>query len=132
MLLDELEVTKRPIVLINNFKEVVMQKTFKHPAIKINNETQLTNTFIKLVQAEIYTLEFRVKHESKSISYQEALKLRRKLISEFQGKINHLSQHYLDQKANLQAYELIKQEESVSNFSSKLQDQDVFNLQLTF
>ena len=109
-----------------------MQKTFKHPAIKINNETQLTNTFIKLVQAEIYTLEFRVKHESKSISYQEALKLRRKLISEFQGKINHLSQHYLDQKANLQAYKLIKQEESVSNFSSKLQDQDVFNLQLTF
>jgi hypothetical protein len=99
MLLDELEVTKRAIVLINNFKEVVMQKTFKHPAIKINNETQLTNTFIKLVQAEIYTLEFRVKHESKSISYQEALKLRRKLISEFQGKINHLSQHLLRSKS---------------------------------
>ena len=109
-----------------------MQKTFKHQAIKINNEAQLTNTFIKLVQAEIYTLEFRVMHESKSISYQEALKLRRKLISEFKGKISHLSQHYLEQKANLQAYELIKQEEVANNLSSKLHDQDVFNLQLTF
>jgi hypothetical protein len=109
-----------------------MQKTFKHPAIKINNETQLTNTFIKLVQAEIYTLEFRVKHESKSISYQEALKLRRKLISEFKSKVNALSQRYLEQKANLHAYKLMKQEEVVSNFSTKLQDLDGLNLQLTF
>ena len=109
-----------------------MQKTFKHQAIKINNEAQLTNTFIKLVQAEIYTLEFRVMHESKSISYQEALKLRRKLISEFKGKISHLSQHYLEQKANLNAYELMTQEEGVSNFSTKLQDLDGLNLQLTF
>ena len=109
-----------------------MQKTFKHPAIKINNETQLTNTFIKLVQAEIYTLEFRVKHESKSINYQEALKLRRKLISEFKSKVNTLSQRYLEQKANLHAYKLMKQEEVVSNFSTKLQDLDGLNLQLTF
>ena len=109
-----------------------MQKTFKHPAIKINNETQLTNTFIKLVQAEIYTLEFRVQHESKSISDQEALKLRRKLISEFKSKVNTLSQRYLEQKANLHAYELMKQEEVVSNFSIKLQDLDGLNLQLTF
>ena len=109
-----------------------MQKTFKHQAIKTNNEAQLTNTFIKLVQAEIYTLEFRVMHESKSISDQEALKLRRKLISEFKSKVNTLSQRYLEQKANLLVYESIRREEVVSNFSTKLQDLDGLNLQLTF
>jgi hypothetical protein len=109
-----------------------MQRLLKQPAFKINNEAQLTNTFIKLIQAEIYTLEFRVQHESKSIGDKEALKLRRKLISEFKCKINHLSQHYLEQKANLHAYKLMKQEEVVSNFSTKLQDLDGLNLQLTF
>ncbi|WHA04388.1 hypothetical protein N3Z17_03960 [Candidatus Bandiella numerosa] len=72
-----------------------MQRLLKQPTFKI----------IKLIQAEIYTLEFRVQHESKSISDKEALKLRRKLISEFKCKINHLSQHYLEQKANLNAYD---------------------------
>jgi hypothetical protein len=109
-----------------------MQKTLNQPTVQINNEAQLTNTFIKLIQAEIYTLEFRVQHESKSIGDKEALKLRRKLISEFKCKINHLSQHYLEQKANLHAYKLMKQEEVVSNFSTKLQDLDGLNLQLTF
>ncbi|WHA05681.1 hypothetical protein N3Z17_07530 (plasmid) [Candidatus Bandiella numerosa] len=109
-----------------------MQKTLNQPTVQINNEAQLTNIFIKLLQAEIYTLEFRVQHESKSISDQEALKLRRKLISEFKSKVNALSQRYLEQKANLLAYELMKQEEGVSNFSTKLQDLDGLNLQLTF
>jgi len=44
-----------------------MQRLLKQPTFKINNEAQLTNAFIKLVQAEIYTLEFRVKHESQNI-----------------------------------------------------------------
>ncbi len=109
-----------------------MQKTLSQPTFKINNEAQLTNTFIKLIQAEIYTLEFRVQHESKSISDQEALKLRRKLISEFKSKVNALSQRYLEQKANLHTYKLMKQEKVVSNFSTKLQDLDGLNLQLTF
>ena len=78
-----------------------MQKTLNQPTVQINNEAQLTNIFIKLIQAEIYTLEFRAQHESKSISDQEALKLRRKLISEFKSKVNTLSQRYLEQKANL-------------------------------
>jgi hypothetical protein len=109
-----------------------MQKTLKQPTVQINNEAQLTNIFIKLIQAEIYTLEFRVQHESKSISVQEALKLRRKLISEFKSKVNTLSQRYLEQKANLLVYESIRREEVVSNFSTKLQDLDGLNLQLTF
>ena len=109
-----------------------MQKTLNQPTVQINNEAQLTNIFIKLIQAEIYTLEFRVQHESKSISDQEALKLRRKLISEFKSKVNTLSQRYLEQKANLLVYESIRREEVVSNFSTKLQDLDGLNLQLTF
>ncbi len=109
-----------------------MQKTLNQPTVQINNEAQLTNIFIKLIQAEIYTLEFRVQHESKSISDQEALKLRRKLISEFKSKVNALSQRYLEQKANLHTYKLMKQEKVVSNFSTKLQDLDGLNLQLTF
>ena len=109
-----------------------MQKTLNQPTVQINNEAQLTNIFIKLIQAEIYTLEFRVQHESKSISDQEALKLRRKLISEFKSKVNTLSQRYLEQKANLLVYAFIRQEEVVSNFSTKLQDLDGLNLQLTF
>jgi len=81
-----------------------MPKTLKQPKIKVNNEAQLTNAFIKLVQAEIYTLEFRVKHESQNISSKKALKLRQKLISEFKSKISHLLHHYLEQKANLHTY----------------------------
>ena len=49
-----------------------MQRLLKQPIFKINNEAQLTNAFIKLVQAEIYTLEFRVKHESQNISDKKA------------------------------------------------------------
>ena len=30
-----------------------MQRLLKQPTFKINNEAQLTNTFIKLIQAEI-------------------------------------------------------------------------------
>ena len=109
-----------------------MQKTLNQPTVQINNKAQLINIFIKLIQAEIYTLEFRVQHESKSISDQEALKLRRKLISEFKSKVKALSQRYLEQKANLLVYESIRREEVVSNFSTKLQDLDGLNLQLTF
>jgi hypothetical protein len=81
-----------------------MQRLLKQPTFKINNEAQLTNAFIKLVQAEIYTLEFRVKHESQNISDKKALKLRQKLVSEFKRKVNALSQHYLEQKASFCAY----------------------------
>ena len=56
-----------------------MQRLLKQPTFKINNEAQLTNAFIKLVQAEVYMLEFRVKHESQNISSNKALKLRQKL-----------------------------------------------------
>ena len=109
-----------------------MQRLLKQPTFQINNEAQLTNAFIKLVQAEVYMLEFRVKHESQNISSKKALKSKQKLVSEFKRKVNALSHHYLEQKANLLAYELMKQEEVVSNFSTKLQDLDGLNLQLTF
>jgi len=109
-----------------------MQRLLKQPTFKINNEAQLTNAFIKLVQAEVYMLEFRVKHESQNVSSKKALKLRQKLISEFKRKVNALSHHYLEQKANLLVYESIRREEVVSNFSTKLQDPDGLNLQLTF
>ena len=90
-----------------------MQKLLKQPTFQINNEAQLTNAFIKLVQAEIYTLEFRVKHESQNISDKKALKLRQKLVSEFKRKVNALSQHYLEQKANFYAYERIQEEKNI-------------------
>mgnify|MGYP001212235878 CR=1 FL=1 len=57
-----------------------MKRLLKQPTFQINNETQLRSAFIKLVQAEIYTLEFRVKHESQNISDKKALKFRNKLI----------------------------------------------------
>jgi hypothetical protein len=109
-----------------------MQRLLKQPTFKINNEAQLRNAFIKLVQAEIYTLEFRVKHESQNISSKKALKLRQKLVSEFKRKVNALSHHYLEQKANFYAYELIKEEKSISRLSSEVSDQDIFNQQLIF
>ena len=109
-----------------------MTRLLKQPEIKINNEAQLTNAFIKLVQAEIYTLEFRVKHESQNISGKKALKLRQKLVSEFKRKVNALSHHYLEKKANFYAYELIKEEKSISRLSSEVSDQDIFNQQLIF
>ena len=77
-----------------------MQRLLNQPTFKINNEAQLTNAFIKLVQAEVYILEFRVKQESQNISSKKALKSRQKLVSEFKRKVNALSHHYLEQKAN--------------------------------
>jgi len=109
-----------------------MQRLSKQPTFKINNEAQLTNAFIKLVQAEIYTLEFRVKHESQNISDKKALKLRRQLISEFKNKVINLSQNYLEQKANLHTCELMNQKEMISQFLPQLVGQDIFNQQLTF
>ena len=109
-----------------------MQRLLKQPTFKINNETQLTNAFIKLVQAEIYTLEYRVKHESQNISDKKALKLRQKLVSEFKRKVNALSHHYLEQKANFYAYELIKEEKNISHLSSEVSEQENLNQQLIF
>ena len=105
-----------------------MQRLLKQPIFKINNEAQLANAFIKLVQAEIYTLEFRVKHESQNISDKKALKLRQKLVSEFKRKVNALSHHYLEQKANFYEYKVTKEEKSTSESSSEISDQELFNL----
>jgi hypothetical protein len=105
-----------------------MQRLLKQPTFKINNEAQLANAFIKLVQAEIYTLEFRVKHESQNISDKKALKLRQKLVSEFKRKVNALSHHYLEQKANFYAYETTKEEKSTSESSLEISDQELFDL----
>ena len=109
-----------------------MQRLLKQPTFKINNEAQLTNAFIKLVQAEIYTLEFRVKHESQNISDKKSLKLRQKLVSEFKRKVNALSHHYLEQKANFSAYERIQEEKSTSRLSSEVSEHEDFNQQLIF
>ena len=109
-----------------------MQRLLKQPTFKINNEAQLRNAFIKLVQAEIYTLEYRVKHESQNISDKKALKLRQKLVSEFKRKVNALSHHYLEQKANFYAYKRIQEEKNTNRLSSEILDQDIFNQQLIF
>ena len=105
-----------------------MQKLLKQPTFQINNEAQLTNAFIKLVQAEIYTLEFSIKHESQNISGKKVLRLREKLVSEFKRKVNALSHHYLEQKANFYAYKQIQEEKSTSNLSSEISDQEFFDL----
>ena len=105
-----------------------MQKLLKQPVFQINNEAQLTNAFIKLVQAEVYMLEYRVKHELQNISSKKALKLRQKLVSEFKRKVNTLSHHYLEQKANFYVYEQIQEEKSTSNLSSEISDQELFDL----
>ena len=105
-----------------------MQKLLKQPTFQINNEAQLTNAFIKLVQAEIYTLEFRVKHESQNISGKKVLRLREKLVSEFKRKVNALSQHYLEQKTNFSTYERIQKEKNISESSSEISDQELFDL----
>ena len=42
-----------------------MKESTKVNTITINDETQLLNSFVKLVQSEIYYLEFRFKHEVK-------------------------------------------------------------------
>ena len=109
-----------------------MQKLLKQPTFKINNEAQLTNAFIKLVQAEIYTLEFRVKHELQNISSKKALKLRQRLVSEFKRKVNALSHHYLEQKANFYAHERIQEEKNTSRISSEVSEHENFNQQLIF
>jgi hypothetical protein len=109
-----------------------MQRLLKQPIFKINNEAQLANAFIKLVQAEIYTLEFRVKHESQNISDKKSLKLRQKLVSEFKRKVNALSQHYLEQKANFCAYERIQEEKNTNCLSSEVSEQENFKQQLIF
>ena len=105
-----------------------MPRLIKQPTFQINNEAQLTNAFIKLVQAEIYTLEFSIKHESQNISGKKVLKLREKQISEFKRKVNALSQHYLEQKANFSAHKQIQEEKSTSNLSSEISDQELFDL----
>ena len=105
-----------------------MQRLLKQPTFKINNEAQLTNAFIKLVQAEVYMLEFRVKHESQNISSKKALKLRQKLVSEFKRKVNNLSHHYLEQKANFCAYKATKEEKDTSEFFSEISYQELFDL----
>ena len=109
-----------------------MQRLLKQPTFKINNEAQLTNAFIKLVQAEVYMLEYRVKHESQNISSKKALKLRQKLVSEFKRKVNALSQHYLEQKANFCAYERIQEEKNTNCLSSEVSEQENFKQQLIF
>lgn len=77
-----------------------MQRLLKQPTFKINNEAQLTNAFIKLVQAEVYMLEFRVKHESQNISSNKALKLRQKLVSEFKRKVNTFNSLRVNEYSN--------------------------------
>jgi hypothetical protein len=109
-----------------------MQKLLKQPVFHINNEAQLTNAFIKLVQAEVYMLEYRVKHESQNISSKKALKLRQKLVSEFKRKVNALSQHYLEQKANYYTYERIQEEKNTNPLFSEVSEQENFNQQLIF
>ena len=109
-----------------------MQKLLKQPVFQINNEAQLTNAFIKLVQAEVYMLEYRVKHELQNISSKKALKLRQKLVSEFKRKVNALSQHYLEQKANFCAYERIQEEKNTNCLSSEVSEQENFKQQLIF
>ena len=109
-----------------------MQRLLKQPTFKINNEAQLRNAFIKLVQAEVYMLEYRVKHESQNISSKKALKLRQELVSEFKRKVNTLSHHYLEQKANFYAYKRIQEEKNTNRLSSEISDQDIFNQQLIF
>ena len=105
-----------------------MKRLLKQPTFQINNEAQLTNAFIKLVQAEIYTLEFRVKHESQNISDKKSLKLRQKLVSEFKRKVNALSHDYLEQKANFYAYEQIQEEKNANSRFSEISDQEFFDL----
>ena len=105
-----------------------MKRLLKQPTFQINNEAQLRSAFIKLVQAEIYTLEFRIKHESQNISNKKALKLRQKLVSEFKRKVNALSHHYLEQKANFYLYEATKEEKSTSESSLEISDQELFDL----
>ena len=105
-----------------------MQKLLKQPVFQINNEAQLTNAFIKLVQAEVYMLEYRVKHELQNISSKKALKLRQKLVSEFKRKVNTLSHHYLEQKANFYAYEQIQEEKNANSRFSEISDQEFFDL----
>ena len=109
-----------------------MKRLLNQPTFQINNEAQLRNAFIKLVQAEIYTLEFKVKHESQNISSKKALKLRQKLVSEFKRKVNALSHHYLEQQANFYAYEVTKEEKSISHLSSEVSEQENLNQQLIF
>ena len=109
-----------------------MKRLLNQPTFQINNEAQLRNAFIKLVQAEIYTLEFKVKHESQNISDKKALKLRQKLVSEFKRKVNALSHHYLEQQANFYAYEVTKEEKSISHLSSEVSEQENLNQQLIF
>jgi hypothetical protein len=109
-----------------------MKRLLKQPTFKINNEAQLTNAFIKLVQAEIYTLEFSIKHESQNISGKKVLKLREKQISEFKRKVNALSQHYLEQKANFCAYERIQEEKNTKPLFSEVSEQENFNQPLIF
>ena len=105
-----------------------MPRLIKQPIFQINNEAQLTNAFIKLVQAEVYMLEYRVKHESQNISSKKALKLRKKRVSDFKRKVNALSHDYLEQKANFSAHKQIQEEKSTSNLSSEISDQELFDL----
>ena len=109
-----------------------MKRLLKQPTFQINNEAQLTNAFIKLVQAEVYMLEYRVKHESQNISSKKALKLRQKLVSEFKRKVNALSQHYLEQKANFYTYKRIQEEKKHKPSFSGVSEQENFNQQLIF
>ena len=81
--------------------------TYKVNLINSSNQSQLTNTFIKLVQSEIYNLEFRLKHEvnatdinNKKIGY-----LKHQIISEFKSNIDSLAKHYLSQKASYSVWQ---------------------------
>ncbi len=72
----------------------------------INEENQLTNSFVKLLQSEIYHLEFRLKHEvnHKDSKNKKVIRLKKEIFSEFRKKVNALSNHYIEQKANLGFY----------------------------
>ena len=89
-----------------------MKESTKVNTITINDETQLTNSFVKLVQSEIYHLEFRLKHEvnCKDSKNKKVMRLKREIFSEFRRRVNALSNHYIEQKANFDFYNKINEQ----------------------
>ena len=49
-------------------------------------------------------------------------------MSEFKRKVNTLSHHYLEQKANFYAYEQIQEEKNANSRFSEISDQEFFDL----
>ncbi len=86
-----------------------MKESTKVNTITINDETQLLNSFVKLVQSEIYHLEFRFKHEvkHKDSKNKKFIRLKKEIFSEFRRRVNAFSSHYIEQKANFDFYNKI-------------------------